>query len=660
MPTPVTLAAENLQGRQTFDLAEMDWKYQPGDEAARANPEFDDSAWESLAPKSWNGMRSPKSGWDGIGWFRLPLQIDESLVGQPLSLEINHPGASEIYVDGKFLRRFGQPAADAAAEQTYNPDYLPLAITFERAGAHTLAVRYSNTASLRNVLEPMFFQMRISALNQTLENLLSETVINNGLKGGIFGICLAMGLLHLLLFTLYRQQTGNIFYAVFLLSGALSALLMEAGISHLGSGQFYIKILIGITTGGMYYLAFTAYLYTVLENRIPRYLKRMSLIWLASLLLMLLSYLAINFALSVATFIIGMLLFVGLFIWHIVVIAIVIVRAIFRKVDNSLILGMVGLSFIAGAVVSTILVSVFGEQSIYLSIGGFACLISLVVANAVFLARQFARTSKNLETQLVKEVDYEKEKARLTIIEAENERRAEELEEARQLQFSMLPKKLPQIAGLEIAAYLKPATEVGGDYYDFHEGIDGTLTVAVGDATGHGLKAGTVVTATKSLFNNLASAPDIPDTLRQISRSLKAMNLRGLFMALTLMKLKENSLSLCAAGMPSTLVYRAADKTVEEISIRAVPLGSMTNFKYQQQEIALQTGDCVVVMSDGFPEMFNIENEMIGFDKAGEVLKEIAALTPQEIIDRFVEVSQNWAGARPADDDVTFVVLKVI
>ncbi|MEJ7700687.1 MAG: hypothetical protein WKF71_13720 [Pyrinomonadaceae bacterium] len=76
-------------------------------------------------------------------------------------------------------------------------------------------------------------------------------------------------------------------------------------------------------------------------------------------------------------------------------------------------------------------------------------------------------------------------------LHAENERRAKELEEARQLQLSMLPKKLPQIPNLEIAAYMKPATEVGGDYYDFHVGADGTLTVAVGDATGHGLKAGT-------------------------------------------------------------------------------------------------------------------------------------------------------------------------
>ncbi len=196
----------------------------------------------------------------------------------------------------------------------------------------------------------------------------------------------------------------------------------------------------------------------------------------------------------------------------------------------------------------------------------------------------------------------------------------------------MLPKKLPVIPNLEIAAYMKPATEVGGDYYDFHTSADGTLTVAVGDATGHGLKAGTVVTATKALFNNLADAPDIPNTFGQISKSLKAMNLRGLFMAMTMLKIKDNQFSISAAGMPSTLVYRAATNKVEEISLRALPLGSIAKFKYQQQQFALSANDLIVLMSDGFPEMFNEAGEMLGAEEAKRILFDGANSTPEEII----------------------------
>jgi serine phosphatase RsbU (regulator of sigma subunit) len=123
-------------------------------------------------------------------------------------------------------------------------------------------------------------------------------------------------------------------------------------------------------------------------------------------------------------------------------------------------------------------------------------------------------------------------------IEAEYQQRAKEMEEARQLQLSMLPQGVPYLPHVEVAACMKPATEVGGDYYDWRLGADGTLTVAIGDATGHGLKAGTMVTVTKGLFNHLAEQADLVDTLSQTSRALKRMNLRSLFMAMTLVRLK--------------------------------------------------------------------------------------------------------------------------
>jgi serine phosphatase RsbU (regulator of sigma subunit) len=222
----------------------------------------------------------------------------------------------------------------------------------------------------------------------------------------------------------------------------------------------------------------------------------------------------------------------------------------------------------------------------------------------------------------------------------------------------MLPKRVPQLPNLDIAAYMKPATEVGGDYYDFHVGDDGTLTVAVGDATGHGLKAGTMVTATKSLFNNLAHEPDITYIFKQSSYALKRMNLRSLYMAMTMIKIKGNNLRVSAAGMPSMLIYRAATKSVEEVAIKAMPLGSVTNFPYQQCELKIADGDTLVMMSDGFPERFNEQGEMLDYARAKSVLEEFAAQSPQEIINHFVRTGDEWAGTRPLDDDVTFVVIK--
>ncbi len=137
------------------------------------------------------------------------------------------------------------------------------------------------------------------------------------------------------------------------------------------------------------------------------------------------------------------------------------------------------------------------------------------------------------------------------------------------------------------------------------------------------------------------------------------MNLRGLYMAMIMLKIKDSRMTMSAAGMPSTLIYRAATKQIEEIAIRAMPLGSVANFPYKQQELNLLAGDTVVLMSDGFPEMFNEVGEMLDYGKAKTVLEETARQSPQEIINRFVQVGEQWAGARAQDDDVTFVVLQV-
>jgi len=244
-------------------------------------------------------------------------------------------------------------------------------------------------------------------------------------------------------------------------------------------------------------------------------------------------------------------------------------------------------------------------------------------------------------------------------LEAENEIRAKELEEARQLQLSMLPQTVPHVPHLEIAACMRPAAEVGGDYYDFHLSDDGVLTVAVGDATGHGLKAGTVVAATKSLFNHLAQESEIPAIFQQSSRALKRMNLRPLFMAMTIAKVKGYQLTLGSAGMPPVLIYRASQRVVEEISLRGVPLGSLTAYSYRERGLSLAPGDVVVLMSDGYPERFNGKNEMLDYGSAKSVLLEIAILPPREIIEVFMKVADKWADGRPQDDDMTFVVMKV-
>lgn len=245
------------------------------------------------------------------------------------------------------------------------------------------------------------------------------------------------------------------------------------------------------------------------------------------------------------------------------------------------------------------------------------------------------------------------------LLQAENRRKSEELEEARKLQLSMLPKFIPQLPNLDIAVYMKTATEVGGDYYDFHVGLDGTLTVVLGDATGHGMRAGTMVTSSKSLFSSYAESDDIINTFHEMTRCIKNMHFDNLSMCMTMIKINNNQIRMSSAGMPPIFIYRKNTSSVEEYLFEGMPLGTMRNFPYVVRESNLNSGDTILIMSDGFPELINNNEEIFGFKRCKHLFEEIAHKEPEDIISKLNDAGSKWVNDNDPDDDVTFVVIKV-
>lgn len=252
----------------------------------------------------------------------------------------------------------------------------------------------------------------------------------------------------------------------------------------------------------------------------------------------------------------------------------------------------------------------------------------------------------------------EQEHTRIALLEAAHKRKTEELERARKLQLSMLPKEIPQLPSMVIKTYIKTATEVGGDYYDAHIGIDDTLTIALGDATGHGLNAGMIVTATKSVFNSLSDEPDLLCLVRKINHALRKMNFHKLFMALQIARIKDNRIQLCSAGMPPVLIYRKLTRSVEKIVLKGLPLGNATNFPYKVWESKLRKGDTVLLMSDGLAELFNEQGELFGYERLEEKFTRVAHQTPDQIIDHLFRKGEEWRGNKPQNDDITMIVIK--
>ena len=257
------------------------------------------------------------------------------------------------------------------------------------------------------------------------------------------------------------------------------------------------------------------------------------------------------------------------------------------------------------------------------------------------------------------ELDRRREKENKKFLQLENDRKTKELDEARNLQLSMLPKVLPQLPNLDIAVYMKTATEVGGDYYDFIVGLDGTLTVAIGDATGHGMKAGTIVSMVKALFASSGSRLDMKTYFDQSSDALKGIELGRLMMAFMMIKIKSNKIEIANAGMPPLYIYRKQSKVIEEILIKGMPLGAIKDFPYETRETEIAPGDTLLLLSDGLPELQNEQNEHYGYGRVKETFEKTAEKESEEIINYFKNESSKWVNGKDPDDDVTFVIIKV-
>jgi len=249
--------------------------------------------------------------------------------------------------------------------------------------------------------------------------------------------------------------------------------------------------------------------------------------------------------------------------------------------------------------------------------------------------------------------------AQAQVMQIENDRKTQELEEARELQLSMLPEKLPELPNLDIAVYMKTATEVGGDYYDFNVAMDGTLTVVLGDATGHGMKAGTMVTTAKSLFHSYSGNKDILFTFHEMTRCIKQMRMQSLSMCLTMLKIKGAQLTMSAAGMPPVFIFRRESRLIEEHLMKGMPLGTMNNFPYEIKEMKLNSGDALLILSDGLPELQNNNGELYGYKRVRNKFEEVAEGTPEEIISCLKDDGSAWVNDEDPEDDVTFVVIKV-
>jgi serine phosphatase RsbU (regulator of sigma subunit) len=252
---------------------------------------------------------------------------------------------------------------------------------------------------------------------------------------------------------------------------------------------------------------------------------------------------------------------------------------------------------------------------------------------------------------------YNKQKQKSRLRKLEDNRKNNELKAARDLQESMLPKSLPVRSDLDIATFIRSSSEVGGDYYDFFTQDNGTIYSVCGDATGHGVTSGMMVSITKAGLNGIdAQSPAM--TLTKLNNVVKKVDLGTLRMSLNIVEIAQDEVKLSSAAMPPIYLFKAKSSIVEEIMNSGLPLGGLRNEGFEQVSRSFQSGDVLIQLSDGLPEAPNAKGEMYDYDKLKGLIQATCHLSAQEIIDTLITSVDEWMEGQHNPDDITLIVTK--
>ena len=237
----------------------------------------------------------------------------------------------------------------------------------------------------------------------------------------------------------------------------------------------------------------------------------------------------------------------------------------------------------------------------------------------------------------------------------------QELRVARSIQQALLPQGLPQLEGWQISPYYQPAREVGGDFYDFFELEDGRVGVVEGDATGKGMPAALVASATSSMLRAVAQALDSSspgEVLSRVNETLVARIPPNMFVTCFYAILDPRSASLGYANAGHDLPYLWRGGYAEELRARGMPLGLMPKMSYEEKETFLGAGEGVLFYTDGLIEAHNPQGEMFGTPRLRSLLSEHpmdgANLSATLMGELYPFTGEGWE----QEDDITLLTLE--
>jgi sigma-B regulation protein RsbU (phosphoserine phosphatase) len=253
------------------------------------------------------------------------------------------------------------------------------------------------------------------------------------------------------------------------------------------------------------------------------------------------------------------------------------------------------------------------------------------------------------------------ENARLYEVAVEKGRMERELQMAREVQASLLPPETPQVPGWEFAAHWQPAREVAGDYYDFVALGGGRLSLVIADVSDKGMPAALFMALTRSIVRACAGrTPSPADGIAYANRLLCADSTGGMFVTLFygLLDPAAGTLTYVNAGHDPPLLYRSDPDELSELGPTGMVLGVLEDARFEQGQVELQSGDFLLLYTDGVTDATNAQGQEFGRQRLQRVVRQKRRAPVAEMVSALEQAVQGFVGASLAFDDITIVGMR--
>lgn len=238
-----------------------------------------------------------------------------------------------------------------------------------------------------------------------------------------------------------------------------------------------------------------------------------------------------------------------------------------------------------------------------------------------------------------------------------------EMDLARQVQMRLLPQRTPAIPGLELAAQSRPASHVGGDFYDFITNGEQILTLTLGDVSGKGMPAALLMAMLRTVLRGKAQEMNSPAPAQLLGNTNEYLytDFSEVDMFATLFigqyDCRGHQLYYANDGH-APVIYRPVQGPARLLAADAPPLGLLPINLAEQYTLAFQPGDLLIITSDGFSEAENKHGEMFGYERLLQLVDQLATVEATGLIQGIFTTIDHFTGGQSQSDDQTLLVLK--